>query len=196
VLVDFFQSRLVLSPDYRYLVSAGWIWHPFDDVLVYDLAGVLTLPILLDKGSEYRFVRGGVGVNAAAFRADGALVLTTTDEWYDATTVEPEEQRLMPPGYLGVYDLYNQTFLSQAPLEELAGTIMPVGEYVVGFYKHPKLISLASGEVVCRWEDLSSGEQSSSIIWHHDKIPPLALDSANKRFAIASTESITVIQLG
>jgi hypothetical protein len=73
---------------------------------------------------------------------------------------------------------------------------MPVEDFVVGFYKHPKLISLASGEVVHRWNDLASGEQTSSIVWHHEKIPPLAFDVANKRFAVASTQEIAVVQLG
>jgi hypothetical protein len=194
--VDFFQSRLVTSADGRYLVSAGWIWHPFNDVWVYDLQRVLKQPKLLDQPSEYRFGRNGVGVNAAAFREDNALVVTTNDEWYDEGDVERDEEHLLPPDYIGVYDLDARRFRLQAPLEEVAGTIMPVGDFAVGFYKHPKLISLASGEVVHRWDDLSSGEQTSSIVWHHDRIPPLALDSRNMRFAVASEQEITVIQLG
>ncbi|MBW8881752.1 MAG: hypothetical protein JF615_10135, partial [Asticcacaulis sp.] len=34
---DVFHSRLTSSPDGRYLVSAGWLWHPIDTVIVFDV---------------------------------------------------------------------------------------------------------------------------------------------------------------
>ncbi len=37
---DFFQSRLQASPNGKYLLSAGWVWHPVDMVEVYDLENI------------------------------------------------------------------------------------------------------------------------------------------------------------
>jgi hypothetical protein len=34
---DIFHSRLMVSPSGRYLLSAGWVRHPVDVVVVYDL---------------------------------------------------------------------------------------------------------------------------------------------------------------
>ena len=73
---------------------------------------------------------------------------------------------------------------------------MPVGNYTVGFCEHPKLVEIATGEIVQRWPDLETGNQNGSISQNLDKLPPLALDPANKRFAVADGERITVIQLG
>jgi hypothetical protein len=37
--------------------------------------------------------------------------------------------------------------------------------------------------------------QTSSIIWHHDTPPPIALDPSNRRFAVASPHGVTVVAL-
>ena len=73
---------------------------------------------------------------------------------------------------------------------------MALGDLAISFYEHPKLLDLATGKVLRRWPELQSGLQNSSIIHHHDPPPPIALDPLNRRFAIANSEAITVIQLG
>jgi hypothetical protein len=35
--VDFFHSRLAVSPDGRFLLSAGWVWHPLSLAEIYEL---------------------------------------------------------------------------------------------------------------------------------------------------------------
>jgi hypothetical protein len=73
--------------------------------------------------------------------------------------------------------------------------MMPVGEtHVVCFYDHPKLVSLETGEVVLRWDDLDTGKQRCYSL-EQTKLPPLALDAKNHRFAIGGPEKITIIQL-
>ena len=72
---------------------------------------------------------------------------------------------------------------------------MPVGEtHVVAFFNHPRLISLADGAVEHAWPAISSGTQLSSI-YYGEPLPPLALDPANSRFAIAQEDGIHVISL-
>lgn len=195
---DFFHSRLTVGPDSRYLASVGWIWHPFNDLWVYELKPALAQPTLLDEDprDEYKFARTGVGVNAAAFLENGRLVLTTNDEYYDSEDVEEAERHLMGPESIGVYDLTAKRFISQSRLQEVAGTLMPVGSHALGFYQHPKLIELSTGQVVARWTELWSGEQNGSILHGGERLPPLAFDVKNKRFAVASEEEIVVIQFG
>jgi hypothetical protein len=73
---------------------------------------------------------------------------------------------------------------------------MPVGsKYVVGFFDHPKLIEVSTGRVLCRWPELKTGQQASSIMWHKPLPPPLALDANSGRFAVADEKHITVITL-
>jgi hypothetical protein len=98
---------------------------------------------------------------------------------------------------VGIYNLEEQQMLKITELESVPGTLMPVGtEHAVAFYEYPKLFELKSGKVLCSWPELKSGLQNSSIIHNQDPIPPLALDSSHKRFAIADEKQITVIELG
>lgn len=53
---DFFHSRLQVSPDGRWLLSAGWVWHPLDRIEVFDLAKAMTDPGHLDGN--------GMGIDA------------------------------------------------------------------------------------------------------------------------------------
>ncbi len=195
---DFFHSRLAVSADNQYLLDAGWIWHPVDMIQVYDLRRVFAEPASLD-GLEGRFshvVRPGVEINNATFLTQESIVFTTNDGGYDPEEVEEDEQALLEPGVLAVYDVREHRHRSYARLEEPAGMLMPVGEdFVIAFYEHPKLIEVATGKVVMRWPDIESGTQNSSIIGRNTTLPPIALDPQHQRFAVASPEAITVIEL-
>lgn len=151
---------------------------------------------MLDGPDEHKLTRTGVGINHAVFSDDRSILITTCDIYYDATDVEEDEQALLEPDMLAVYDIERKHILHRVPLKEPAGTLMPLGEYVVGFYQHPKLIELKTGSIVARWTDIFSGEQESSSISTAMHLPPIAIDREKKRFAVASHTGITVIQLG
>lgn len=51
-VADFFHSRLRFSPGGGHLLSAGWVWHPWDALAVYDVAAVLADPTLLNTLPE------------------------------------------------------------------------------------------------------------------------------------------------
>jgi hypothetical protein len=197
---DFFHSRPMGSPGGTMLLSAGWVWHPWDAVVFCNVEEALRDPKILD---DLRYLPnsrhvGLVEESAAAWIDDNCLVLAGSDEPED-----PEEAaeagttpRLRPCG-LAVYDVRNGTCLSSVQLPEVAGTIMPVGRHhVVSFYKEPKLISLKTGAVIHRWSGVDSGQQMRSICGHSKKtLRPLALDSTRARFAVASDSSVTWVQL-
>jgi hypothetical protein len=50
--LDFFHSRLQVSPNGRFLLSAGWIWHPLDTIQVYDIERALAEPGHLDRNKR------------------------------------------------------------------------------------------------------------------------------------------------
>ncbi len=186
---DVFHSRLQFSPDGRYLLSAGWLWQPVDAACVFDVRRALEDPSSLDRWDLMEGANRGIGVSAAAFAGPGTLVLTRDEDLFDL----PEDA---PRGGLCVYSLAERRILSAAPLQEPLGTLMAVGgRHVLGFYGHPKLVELATGRVVQRWEELDTGKQSGSIIRHLPKLPPLALDPARHRFAVGTQKGIEVIQL-
>jgi hypothetical protein len=181
---DFFHSRLQVSPDGRYLLSSGWQWSPFDSIALYEVEKVLVAPSLLDDGITYPRVDDEIlEIHSAAFNDDENLVFSTVIENDESPAV-------------GIFNISESRVKQFARVTETVGTIMPLGEFVVGFYEHPKLIELSTGKILYRWEELSTGKQNSSIIRNLDAIPPIALDPARKRFAVVSSETITVIELG
>ncbi|HEX5324056.1 MAG TPA: hypothetical protein VFW40_09735 [Capsulimonadaceae bacterium] len=192
--LDFFHSRLQSSRDGQYLLSAGWYWHPLDFVKIFSISEVLAEPEKLETGPKHIPCRPWVELNNACFFGHDAVIVTGRD--YDAPD-EDEDMNIqkLESNEVGVYSLIDQRFLSTAKVEEPTGTLMPVGEsFVLGLYEHPKLIELATGRVVARWPQIESGKQNSSI--HFEKLPPIALDPKNHRFAVADSEQIVVVQLG
>jgi len=73
---------------------------------------------------------------------------------------------------------------------------MPLGpRFVAGFHEQPKVFDLQTGQVVWHLPELSTGKQASSIIHHLDPLPPLALDPRQRRFAVASSDEIHIVEL-
>lgn len=185
--LDIYHSRLQVSPSGRLLLSAGWVWHPWDVLQVYEIESVLHDPALLDTDTTGLVGIDGLEDNeavlSAAFMDDERVVV-------GIGTLHNENPSI------GIYSVHERRMVSKVRLEEHAGTLMPLGAYTVGFFEHPKLIEMETGCIVHRWPEIESGNQNSSIIWGIDTVPPLAPDSTNKRFAVAGEEAITVVQLG
>ena len=181
---DFFHSRLQVSSDSKYLLSAGWVWHPWDTIQLFDIAQALQSPESLDRTWNGDLSSANVGeIHTAAFNGPDLIVFAG----------EVEEEEIIR---LGSYSIEANAVLTSCVLDSPAGTLMPLGDIVISFYECPKLLDLATGKVLHRWPELSTGSQNSSIVYHIDRVPPIALDPLNRRFAVADSEAITVVQLG
>jgi hypothetical protein len=199
---DFFHSRLALSPGGTRLVSAGWVWHPWDAVVWFDLAAALADPTVLDRLDGSPELSRNVCLaeeSGAAWLDDRRLLVVGSGEAEDpeeaaATDREHPGPRLRPCG-LAIYDLEVKNYVAAAPGVRPLGTVMPLGaHHLVAFHQHPRLVALATGEVLREWPDLSSGTQVSSILWNKP-VPPLALDRERRRFAVADDEAIHVVEI-
>lgn len=192
---DFFHSRIASNPSGSRLLSAGWVWHPFDAVVHYETECVLREPTLLDCPRHFKFRDHSSSINSACFLDDDRVVLSSApdaDDFFDDESPEVRAGRLTP-GTLAVFNLLSDGFESIQPVEGVIGEMMPVGtDYVVGFYEFPKLIQLSTGRIVQSWPKLKTGLKNSSI--GGENLPPLALDFKNARFAVASAMEITVVE--
>lgn len=195
---SFFHSRLAASPDGRFLLTAGWIWQPWDTVLVWELRTAPDGQLHFhepDKGYQ-----GETEVASAAFTADGHLLVSAAsgaDNFFEQDELTAAH---LSPMSLGRWNLSTNAWDHLVTAGDEVGTLMPVGDrHVVGFYDCPKLFDLTSGQVVHHWPDLRTGRQLSSIVHHlqpEHQPPPMALDSAHGRFTVATGERITVVQFG
>jgi len=78
--------------------------------------------------------------------------------------------------------------------ETTLGTMAPLGDdHVISFYEYPKLIRVSDGAVIEEWPHINSGKQTSSIIHHIDKLPPIAIDREGQRFAVANEGCIHIV---
>ena len=192
---DIFHSRLAANAAGTRLISAGWVWHPFDVVAHFDLRRAVADPATLDT-SDNRF-NGPAEATSAAFADDDTLLI-----WHapDADDFTDEEDAAKGPclraGTIASYDLAAGRFISVAPVDSPVGRLMPVGrEHVVGFHGHPRLIHVSSGRVVHEWPDVACGNHGSSIIHHLPPAPAIALDPVRRRFAVAQKDAIAVVTL-
>ena len=185
---DFFHSRLAGSPDGKFLVSAGWVWHPIDVVQLYDLAAAVADPRHLDGN--------GLGIKAwaddgcsAAFLPNGQLAVDLVGFELDdeAPNSLTEALYLFDPSLPRTPKVVRRT--------DRLGMMMTVGtHHMLGLYEHPKLIDLRTGEIEQRWPHIKCGTQVSSILAGGALIPPIALDDFGQRCAIADAGGINVLE--
>lgn len=187
---DFFQSRLQISPNRKILLSAGWIWHPIDAIELYNLSESISEPHLLSPfGGENLENIDLWEINNAVFINDKQLLLSGTGD--------SENEDVSEEMSIVVYDLEKQIVASQVKINEPTGLLMALNEnFAVGFYEHPKLFDLTSGEIIHRWSDISTDKRNSSIVWGIDNLSKIALDKENKRFAVGTKNSIEVVVIG
>lgn len=206
VPIDLFHSRLAASPSRKRLLSAGWFWHPWGAVARFDVAQALADPRHLDRGAAVSNFSRSVCLaeeNSACWLDDDRIAISATDEPEDpeeSSEIDTEHGpvlRLLPRG-LAVYDLTSGTCLRAFQFDEPLGTLLAIGcGHVLSLYRHPKLIDVSTGTVLHVWTELRSGLQNSSIIWvlkEDGMPPPMALDPAGSRFAIANGDTVTIIE--
>lgn len=197
---DFFHSRLSTNPSGTRLLSAGWVWHPWDAVVFFDVGKCLGDPRHLDRLNG-TFDSRNVGLaeeSSACWLDDDRIVLGGSDEPEDPEEMAEAGDRLrLRRRGLAVHNIREERFESSVVLDNPAGTMMAVGpDRVVTFYDHPRLLEVSTGALIEEWPELHTGHQASSIIWGlKEPIPPLALDPRRKRFAVAGAAAITVVRL-
>lgn len=198
---DFFHSRLAVSPGGRTLLSAGWVWQPWDAVLWFDVDAAMRNPSTLDalNGPELsRNVCLSEESSAAWLDNDRLLIGGSSEPEDTEESAETDRQHPGPrlkPNSMAVFDIPTRNYTMAIELGHPPGRMMRAGpNHVLTFYKHPRLVSLQSREVILEWADIDSGEMVSSIV-HDRPYPVLALDPLRGRFAVAGKDVIEVIEL-
>ena len=183
-----FHSRLALSGDGRFLLDAGWFWHPWCGACVFDLRQVSESPSLIGENTAFS---SNIEIDCAAFLGNKRLVVSSFPDDPDGDASPGD----LGPRQIGVWSLDDRRWESKADLSEPTGLVMPWKEWVVSFYGHPKLIELATGRIVHRWDKIFSGKQIGPIELGDPPPPPIALDPNEGRFAVANSTGVTIVSL-
>ena len=184
-----FHSRLSVSSDGRFLISAGWFWHPLGGAWLCPVTGIIKGE---SSANEVNF-SFGAEIDSAQFLGNEHVVVASTDNIID------EETECLPHRLgrlqLGNWSISRSQWESVVPLAEPAGIIMPWREWAVSFHEHPKVIELRTGRILHRWESIYSGRQIGSIDLGDPPPPPIAMNPQVGKFAIATKKEVVIITL-
>jgi len=195
---DFFHSRLQQSPDGKWLLSAGWVWHPFDAVVWFDIAAALENGSTLDRFAHHTTHSRHVGFveeSSACWQSETRILIGGgSDEEDPEEAAQISGPRITANG-AALYDIAADQFLASCSFGHPAGTMMPVGEaHVVTFFDHPRLYRIEGGVLEHEWPEIRSGNETSSIRGYTPKpLPPIALDPQGRRFAVANGSTIHAV---
>ncbi|HLK96759.1 MAG TPA: hypothetical protein VK364_03230, partial [Hymenobacter sp.] len=177
---DVFHSRLEISPGNTYLLSKGWVWHPWDVVEAFDIEACLKNPLLLDNSTLNRYQ--GAEISSASFLNEHLVLLAASSE--EATTNKQEPP--LPP-YVAWWNLLTNEVTAPVTVAGKFGNVVVIDENQAwDFYDHPKIINLRTGAIDYRWEEFDSGKQNSAIC------PPTHVQivvSPDRRTAVVRTEN-------
>ena len=185
---DFFHSRLEISPAGGYLLSKGWMWHPWDGVQAFDIAACLANPLLLDA-TELRPDMGSE-LSTAGFASEHQVVLLASGE----EAMGDEDDALpVPPGHLAVWNLQTNEYAPAVAAQGTVGNLFPLNEKLAwDLLLYPKLLDLETGEVVAQLETVATGRQCSSITRDPDT-PAIALNCRTGRIAVRTGNNVVVL---
>jgi hypothetical protein len=202
---DFFFSRLAASPSGTRLLSAGWHWHPWDEIVHIEVGAALANPLLLDNPDSVRRLFPDIyppEESNACWLGDDCVAIAHSENLdnfeEEENSAETPPKPHVPPRSLAVYDLVSGTCLHIHQFDEPLGTIFAVGSgHILSLYRHPKLIEIATGKTLHVWRGLNTGLQTRSIMLGLEKEsmpPPYAFSAVHNRFAISNGDTVTVIE--
>ncbi|MBD2767653.1 hypothetical protein IC235_07085 [Hymenobacter sp. BT664] len=177
--MDRFHSRFEVSPEGGYLLSKGWLWHPWDMVELFDIRACLANPLLLDE-SELSAPTNSELCSAGFISETQVLLGASTEE-----VMDDEEPSVVPPGHLAVWNFIANEF--SQPLKVLApfGNLFPIDAHRAwDLYQYPKIINLDTGEVMDQLETLNTGRQCSSIIRSIAPVPAIIFNRQTGQVAV------------
>jgi len=157
------------------------VWHPLTIVGVYDVVRALREPehlssagIALDLGDAF-----DGEVEAATFSGDRLVVCGGEDSQI-----------------LSIVDLPSGRNLVTLQLSERLGTRLMAWDHdhVVALDDQPRLVALADGRIVHRWDDVGPASRPCPSVSIESPHPPhVAVDPRRPRFALADAHRVVVI---
>jgi hypothetical protein len=164
---DIFHSRISISPDNKYLMVCGWVWHPVDTVELFEVAECFKNPLLLDKSSLYPDF--GTEINSASFIDSKRILIAASGE----EPFNDETQPLLPQKHIAIWSFETNQLSNPVKVNGEFGNLFAINETLAwDMYKFPKIINIKTGEVEGKVEDINSGLQVSSILYDEIKNYP------------------------
>ncbi len=186
---DIFHSRLEVSADGKHVVSKGWVWHPWDVVVLFDVEACLNDPTLLDEGLS--IPNNTTETCSASFIDNDSLLVCGSQE----EPLDDDVEAPIPPGHIAVWNFKNNQILKAVAVKEPFGNLIALNHtHCWDLFEYPKIINIHTGDVEEKVEDLRTGLQKSAIIHPvHQGIPLMAYNRVRQTLAIAHNHTIDML---
>ncbi|NML39490.1 hypothetical protein HHL17_19975 [Chitinophaga sp. G-6-1-13] len=182
---DYFYSRLEVSADNKWLISKGWVWHPWDMVVAFNIGACLQNPALLDNVKKSPDVNAEVGV--AGFISNHEVLIGAIGDG-ELMDDEAENVEALQPGQLVVWNLETDELSAPVMVKGFFGNIFPIDDtYTWDLAGCARIINYRTGEVVDQLEEFLVNPQVSSII-HHIEAPKIAYNRETKAMAVITKD--------
>jgi len=176
---DTFHSRLSISPDGKYLMVCGWVWHPLESVELFDIAACIENPLLLDKSSLYPAF--GTEVNSASFIDNERILIAASDE----DPFDDETPPILPQKNIAIWDFLNNDLSVPVKVNGDFGNLFAISDKQAwDMFKYPKIINIQTGEIESKIEDINSGLQNSAIFSDVTKSPQISFNRQTGQIAV------------
>lgn len=185
---DMFYSRLEVSPEGTYLMSKGWVWHPLDMVVVFNIQECINNPKMLDN-PQIRPNIGAVEVCTANFVDDSTVVIGSSNEPTDKENIDG-----LPPKHICLWDLKTNQLSKPVKVNGDFGNLFAINNsYAWDLFSFPKIIDINTGEIIDQNKEINSGKQSSSIISDTDDFPSIIFNRQTKQIAIKAYNKVEIL---
>lgn len=182
---DYFYSRLEVSPDNKWLISKGWVWHPWDMVIAFNIEACIQNPLLLDSVQKSPDVDAEVGM--AGFISNHEVLIGAIGE-SELMDDEADNAEALKPGQLVVWNLETDALSAAVTIKGPFGNIFPIDDtYTWDLLECPRIINYRTGEVVDQLEEFTVSPQTSSII-HHMEAPRIAYNRELNAVAVLTKD--------
>jgi len=182
---DRFHSRLSISPDNKYLMVRGWVWHPLDRVELFDIAACLKDPPLLDESSIYP--NFGTEINSASFIDNERILIAASEE----EPLDDETPPALPQEHIAIWNFISNELTVPIKVNGDFGNLFAINDKQAwDMYNYPKIINIQTGEIESKIEDINSGLQSSSIFSDAIKAPQICFDRQTSQIAVRIDSTI------
>jgi hypothetical protein len=184
---DRFHSRLEVNPEGTLLMSRGWVWHPMDEITVFNIRECFRNPLLLDSPQFYPNV--GVEIVTASFIDENTIVIGSSNEVFDDDKIEK-----LPTNHICVWDVKADQLSKPIEVKADFGNLFAINShYIWDLFCFPKIINIKTGEIKEQNKTINSGKQKSSVISATGDFPSIIFNKQTKQIAIKANEKIEVL---
>ncbi|MGY4398217.1 hypothetical protein ACVWZA_003421 [Sphingomonas sp. UYAg733] len=188
---DVFHSRLSFSSDGRFLISAGWVWHPFNLFCAFDVERALRDPALLDREeAHYGALKESASqseVHAACWLDADRVIVTADEDGHDSSEQPPQS---------GIWSARDGNWISRSSDWNPQASLFPSADGVAYVENgHPHWWAPGLGAPLA-WPDVAVAAapdaHSRSGITHD--CPLFAVHPTDRRFAAVTANEIVVVE--